>query len=333
MGSINFVSSQFLVLSKLAGIDVVRGPFPNSFLTLAELVHSFLGGGNTTGGTFPPTPSHATVHRLDTSTSGVMVFPRTSEASSELSALFRTGAMGKTYEAVVDTRGLSPQSPLSAQSSGEISLRLGKLPGVPLLHHLNPDGCDSLTHWKVLERGQGCARLLLEPKSGRTHQLRLHCAFGLYAPIIGDALYGTLSSDPFPLMLKSRGEVPSGVLERYSASEARVQNYPRPTLDSSALLQKGMTGPVQRLLLHATSLTMPLKRGSALAAAFSSSQTRGHTSTALTPGLGEDTQTLLDLSHSFVWGKVNETAPKGAPFSVQLNGSLDSVTFHCPAPF
>jgi len=333
MASILYSSSQFLVLSKLAGIDVVRGPFPSSFLTLTELVHAYLKGGPTT---FPSTPSHLTVHRLDRSTSGVMVFPRTPQASSELSALFRTGAMGKTYEAVVDTRGLPPTAPLMTANSGEVSMKIGKLPGVPLLHHPTSDGRDSLTHWSVLERGQGCARLLLEPKSGRTHQLRLHCAFGLSAPILGDALYGTLSSDPFPLLLKSRGNVSPGVMERYCASEATYQDLPRPTLASSVHLQEGWSGPVPRLLLHATSLTMPLKKGSAIASAFTSAPASGYTPIPTTRPSDDDTQVLVDLTNTFVRGRAKsreEAPPARAHFTVQINGSMDSVTFHHPAPF
>lgn len=69
-----------------------------------------------------------------------------------------------------------------------------------LLAHPQEGAKPSLTRWKVLERSPGMVRLRLEPLTGRTHQLRLHCAlpppFGLGAPIIGDHFYGDPSAVP-----------------------------------------------------------------------------------------------------------------------------------------
>ena len=57
---------------------------------------------------------------------------------------------------------------------------------------MGPEGKPSVTNWQVLHRGKRLCKLALEPVTGRTHQLRVHCAhpFGLDNPIVGDRLYG-----------------------------------------------------------------------------------------------------------------------------------------------
>jgi len=58
------------------------------------------------------------------------------------------------------------------------------------------DGKPAVTRYHVLERSDGMTRIALEPLTGRTHQLRVHCSHsqGLNCPIVGDRLYGTASS-------------------------------------------------------------------------------------------------------------------------------------------
>jgi tRNA pseudouridine32 synthase/23S rRNA pseudouridine746 synthase len=88
---------------------------------------------------------------------------------------------------------------LPLQDEGEINLALrGDLYDRPKQIVCNQDGKQAKTFWQVLERypHKNETRILLTPHTGRTHQLRVHCAHakGLNMPIVGDDLYGTLAS-------------------------------------------------------------------------------------------------------------------------------------------
>lgn len=134
-------------------------------------------------------------HRLDEATSGVLVLARSPEALKEIHAAFASGHVRKEYLARVDGR--------VAADSGEIRLPIG------LNHADRPRrvvdwtrGRDALTRFEVVARAGSTTDLRLEPETGRTHQLRVHCASkeGLAAPIVGDPLYGT-STPGVPLHL------------------------------------------------------------------------------------------------------------------------------------
>jgi len=144
---------------------------------------------------------------------------------------------------------------------------------VPLLHSAAPQSAAGApwpsprraarTAWRVLERGAGCARVALWPASGRTHQLRLHCAAGLGAPVVGDALYGSpdLAAAPFAAELAARGgggaEAAAVVAEAAAlAALAAAAAVRRPALPSCPLLPAHGAGPVPRLLLHAAAVAL-----------------------------------------------------------------------------
>ena len=123
------------------------------------------------------------VHRLDKDTSGVLVLARHAAAASRLAAAFRERTTRKLYWAV--TAGV----PKLAQ--GRIDLALAKLPG-RAGERVQPDeaGRRAVTHYRVLEHvGKQAAWLALMPETGRTHQLRVHCA-AIGTPILGDGKYG-----------------------------------------------------------------------------------------------------------------------------------------------
>jgi 23S rRNA pseudouridine955/2504/2580 synthase len=124
------------------------------------------------------------VHRLDKDTSGVLVLARTAAAAAALARAFRSREARKLYWAVVVGE---PRPPV-----GRISLPLAKRPG----RHgerMEPDaeaGLRAVTEYRTVERaGRRAAWLALEPLTGRTHQLRVHCA-ALGTPILGDGKYG-----------------------------------------------------------------------------------------------------------------------------------------------
>src|SRR5215467_202448 len=123
----------------------------------------------------------ALAHRLDRDTSGCLVLGRHRKALAQLGKLFKTGVVEKLYWAAVEGE--------PAADEGQIDLPLGRLDvarGWWMKH--DPSGQPATTKWKVMGRGN-LTWLQLEPLTGRTHQLRVHCA-SMGWPIWGDAIYG-----------------------------------------------------------------------------------------------------------------------------------------------
>ena len=221
-------------------------------------------------------------HRLDEATSGLLLFAWTTPALRSAMLHFAGRTMGKVYEAVVDTRYLESgatacSSALMCSDHGVITTPLRRHSHAPLLGE--PGGRETMTQWRVLERGRGAARLELRPMTGRTHQLRLHCALppplGLGAPIIGDRFYGDpeLAVDSYALELLKRGNTcgasnsVAGLLAmQYTAKRRALRagssgSAVAPQLASCRYLDGAATRSVPvaspRLLLHATELHIP----------------------------------------------------------------------------
>lgn len=203
-----------LVIDKPAGIAVHQGP-PNGRDRGRECLQDHF---DALRFGLPRPPSLA--HRLDRDTSGCLVLGRHRKALAQLGKLFKNGAIDKVYWAVIEG---SPEA-----DEGTIELPLGRLDvtrGWWMKH--DPNGQPSVTKWKVMGRyspppcGEGSGAevarsatpgdathdlstplptlahkgggkltwLALEPLTGRTHQLRVHCA-EMGWPIVGDAIYG-----------------------------------------------------------------------------------------------------------------------------------------------
>jgi len=125
------------------------------------------------------------VHRLDKDTSGLLLIARTGQSARRLSESFRDRETEKLYWAVVV--GVPPKM------EGAIDLPLAKRPGARDRETMQVDheeGQKALTHFKVMDRaGDRAALMALWPRTGRTHQLRVHCA-EIGCPILGDRKYG-----------------------------------------------------------------------------------------------------------------------------------------------
>ena len=115
--------------------------------------------------------------RLDRDTFGIVLIAKNGYAC----ALLQRSHPRKTYHAL--TLG-GPEN-----NSGIIDAPILRKPLPSLLREIHPDGKPSQTQFRVLERGAGLSRLALTPITGRTHQLRLHCAY-MGFPIVGDPQYG-----------------------------------------------------------------------------------------------------------------------------------------------
>jgi RluA family pseudouridine synthase len=138
------------------------------------------------------------VHRLDADTSGVLVLGRHPKALSKLGRLFSGRDTEKTYWAVV--RGAPPADEgVFDQKLLKVNTRNGWSVTV------SDKGQTAITRYKVLGRGPDMTWLELKPETGRTHQIRVHCA-AAGCPVIADRLYGTAEPGR-QLHLHSRGIV------------------------------------------------------------------------------------------------------------------------------
>lgn len=120
--------------------------------------------------------------RLDRDTFGVVLVAK----NAHIHALMNLqGRLTKTYYALVWGK---PE-----KASGVIDAPIARLPLPSLLRQVHPDGKPSVTEYRVLEQREGSSKLALRPVTGRTHQLRVHCAY-MGNPILGDPQYGSAAS-------------------------------------------------------------------------------------------------------------------------------------------
>ncbi|WP_394167250.1 RluA family pseudouridine synthase [Photobacterium piscicola] len=134
---------------------------------------------------FPNSDSPLIVHRLDMSTSGLIVIALTKDAHKALQKQFIERTAEKRYVALLDG--------IAEQDEGEINLPMRvDLDDRPRQLVCYQHGKPALTKWQVLERKDGKTKVYYYPKTGRTHQLRIHSAHhnGMNMPIVGDDLYG-----------------------------------------------------------------------------------------------------------------------------------------------
>ncbi len=165
-----------LVIDKPAGIAVHRGP--KAAFGEHDALEAYFGilkfG-------LPRAPSLA--HRLDRDTSGCLVLGRHRKALETLGDLFKKGKIDKTYWAVVEG---GPD-----EETGLIDLPLGRRDATRgWWMKVDPEGLPSQSRYTVMGRHEGLTWLSLDPLTGRTHQLRVHCA-AMGWPILGDPIYGS----------------------------------------------------------------------------------------------------------------------------------------------
>jgi tRNA pseudouridine32 synthase/23S rRNA pseudouridine746 synthase len=208
-----------LVVDKPAGLPVHRGPKGGE--NLEDHFDALRFG-------LPRPPALA--HRLDRDTSGCLVLGRHRKALERLGKLFHDGRVEKTYWAVVEGA--------PATDEGEIDMALGRLDSTRgWWMRPDPLGLPARTFWRALARGHDpdgreIAFLELKPRTGRTHQLRVHCqAMGW--PILGDPVYGHGKREGAPpLHLHARGiVVPMRDNREGIAVTAPAPPHMRPTLE------------------------------------------------------------------------------------------------------
>ncbi|WP_210879609.1 RluA family pseudouridine synthase [Roseovarius autotrophicus] len=174
---------EIVVLHKPAGLLSVPGKGPElADCLLARVVEAF--------------PTALLVHRLDRDTSGVMIFALTPHAQRHLGLQFERRQVQKTYVARVWGR-LEP-----AQGTVDLPL-IVDWPNRPRQMVCHDTGRPAQTDWRVLRTDDTESRVRLMPKTGRSHQLRVHM-LALGHPILGDPFYATGAARDHPhLMLHS----------------------------------------------------------------------------------------------------------------------------------
>lgn len=177
-----------LVLDKPAGLAVHAGPGGGDNL---ERYFEHLRFG------LPRPPALA--HRLDRDTSGCLVLGRHPKALRKLGKLFQDGKVEKIYWAVA--RGI----PRAAEGRIDAPLKKLSTRSGGWRMAIAEDGQRSVTDYRLLGRANGLSWIECRPRTGRTHQIRVHLA-SLGCPILGDAQYGDAAQEKdIPLHLHSRG--------------------------------------------------------------------------------------------------------------------------------
>ncbi len=161
-----FENDDFLALNKKQGLAVQLGSKLNFCLeTILKNVLS----------------KYFLVHRLDKDTSGVLLIAKTQKYARKLTEFFRKGKIEKTYWAIVDGK---------IKKSGVIRNFIGKFSGKELVTVTDEKlGKSAVTKYNPINKVGYFTLLELKPETGRKHQLRVHCANVLKAPILGDTKY------------------------------------------------------------------------------------------------------------------------------------------------
>jgi tRNA pseudouridine32 synthase/23S rRNA pseudouridine746 synthase/23S rRNA pseudouridine1911/1915/1917 synthase len=213
-----------LIIDKPAGLPVHAGPGGGA--NVEQYLDALRFG-------LPALPALA--HRLDRDTSGCLVLGRHRKALRKLGLLFSSGQVDKTYWAIVEG---TPK-----ESSGTIDMPLKKLTlqkGWRMV--VAADGQPSITDYRVMGSNGQISWLELKPRTGRTHQIRVHCT-EIGCPLIGDPAYGPQTqrnrAENIPLHLLAR----SIRLPLYPNREPVHAEAPPPPHMLAALRQCGYIAP------------------------------------------------------------------------------------------
>lgn len=175
--TILYEDEHILAVDKPAGMLVHPSRSRNTG-TLANLV----------AGYFRETGQNSAFHpvtRLDRDTFGLVLLAKNAYVHAILGGMHSRGELAKSYHALVVG---GPR-----ENAGTINAPIARRPLPSLLREIRPDGKEAVTEYRVLERGDTLCKLELWPVTGRTHQLRLHCAY-MGFPIAGDPQYNDAHS-------------------------------------------------------------------------------------------------------------------------------------------
>ena len=174
-----YIDDNVIVINKPVGVLThAKGALSEEF-TVAEFFRRY-----TTVGLETNRPG--IIHRLDRDTSGVMIGARNQDTATMLQKQFADRKTKKTYIAIVEGQ--------PKEFEAKIDLPIGRNPSAPSTFRVDAKGKSATTTYKVLDTTDTQSLLELKPRTGRTHQLRVHMAY-LGTPIVGDRVYGKKPAD------------------------------------------------------------------------------------------------------------------------------------------
>lgn len=175
-----YIDDSVIVINKPIGVLTHSKGVMNDEFTVADFFRRY-----TTNALDTNRPG--IVHRLDRDTSGIIIGARTDEAALILKKQFANRTVKKMYSAVVDGQPKLERA--------VIDLPIGRNPNAPSTFRVEPNGKPAITSYEVIKTNGKKSLVELRPKTGRTHQLRVHMQY-LNTPISGDRVYGNAKSAP-----------------------------------------------------------------------------------------------------------------------------------------
>ncbi|MGK2896257.1 MAG: RluA family pseudouridine synthase [Candidatus Saccharimonadales bacterium] len=160
------------------------------------------------------------IHRLDRDTSGVLLTVKNKKAAKIIQRQFEHRTVQKTYSAIVNG--------LPKESEALIDLPIGRNPSAPSTFRVDPSGKSAQTTYQVIKSNGALSLVELLPKTGRTHQLRVHMQY-IGTPIQGDRIYGRESDRLYLHAHKLSLTLPDGIHHTFEAPipaefEAMIKN-------------------------------------------------------------------------------------------------------------
>ena len=228
-----YEDSSLIVLNKQADMLVhpargnLRGTLVNALAFYSDKLSSGLGE-------FRP----GIVHRLDRNTTGVMVVAKNDTAQWRIAKQFERRQVKKTYLAIVHG---CPEL-----TADRIKAPLGVHPRMREKYAVRPeDGKESITFYQVLEEFRGYSLLEMSPRTGRTHQIRVHLSY-IKHPIVGDDMYGGKFVYPWQLA-DTEQAVEEPVMNRF-ALHASVLEFRHPQSEKIVKFEAPLPEDMQTLL-------------------------------------------------------------------------------------
>ena len=222
-----FEDDDIIIINKQAGLVVHPGTGNRTGTLVNGLIYHFNLLSDLNGKTRP-----GIVHRLDANTSGIMIIAKTNKAHVHLASQFQNREIKKEYTAL--TWGLWDND------SGEIDQPLARKRQDPTSYRVKEDGKPSITNFNVKTRFRHLTHVDFFPKSGRTHQIRVHSTFLGY-PIFGDEKYGGG-------LTKTRGFLPEFTLfykkemkkfNRHALHASRIE-FIHPTTNKTVIFEASL---------------------------------------------------------------------------------------------
>ena len=220
--NIVYEDSEILVIDKQAGLATHPGP-GNINNTLANALLNYIPELNDVGDPSRP----GIVHRLDKDTSGLLIVAKTQDSHDDLSGQFKSRHVLKRYIALVNGKVIPSKGVIDAPIGRHFRHRK-KMAIIAI-------GRPSITRYETLESFENYSLLNIVPKTGRTHQIRVHLA-AIGHPVFGDKTYGSKHVD-----LKRQFLYASYIKFRHPASEQDIELFSKLPMDLSGVLRK-LTG-------------------------------------------------------------------------------------------